>query len=90
MQKMTNLYIPACSFLIALLLIIIFFSKKRMKNQETRLFSGLLISSFIDCLVVVMLLLVAYKDDTHFSLYIFNKIDFAQYLIWTGLFFCYI
>lgn len=86
---MPYLYIPSCAFVVALLILILFFSKKSVKNEETKLFSGLIISSFIDCFVIVLLLAIAYWNDSHFSLYILNKIDFAQYLIWVQMFFLY-
>lgn len=87
---MPNLYIPACAFFVSLLIIIIFFSKERIKNEDTKLFSGLVISSFIDSIMMVAIIGIAYIDDAHVILYFLNKIDFIQYLTWTWLFFMYI
>lgn len=87
---MANLYIPACAFLLALLLLIIFFGRKRVNNKETRIFSGLIITSFIDTIMMVAIITIGYIDPTHFSLYILNRIDFVQYLGWSWLFFLYI
>lgn len=87
---MVNLYIPVCSLFISFLILIIFFSKKRIKNTETKIFSGLVITSFIDTIAMVSIISIAYWNDTHFSLYILNKIDFIQYLTWAWLFFVYI
>jgi len=87
---MANLYIPVCAFLISLLTILLFFGKRRASNKETKLFAGLVITSFIDTIMMVCIITIAYMVPNHFSLYIFNRIDFAQYLIWCWLFFMYI
>ena len=87
---MANLYIPVCAFFISLLTLILFFGKKRVSNKETKIFSGLVVTSFIDCVVMVCIITIAYMVPTHFSLYILNKIDFVQYLTWAWLFFMYI
>lgn len=87
---MPNLYIPVCAFFISMLLLIIFFSKKRIKNEDTKLFTWLVISSFIDSIMMVSIIGIAYIDDTHYVLYLLNKIDFIQYLTWSWLFFMYI
>ena len=87
---MPNIYIPACAFFISSLLLIMFFCKERIKNEDTKIFTGLIISSFIDSIMIVLIIFIAYINDTHFSLYILNRIDFIQYLIWAWLFFMYI
>lgn len=87
---MTNLYIPMCALFISIILLIIFFGKKRIDNKETKIFSGLLITSFIDTIMMVAIISIAYIDDSHFVLYILNRIDFIQYLGWACLFFLYI
>ena len=87
---MPNLYIPVCAFFISTLLLIIFFGKRRVNNKETKIFSGLVVTSFIDSIMMVAIITIGYIDDTHFSLYILNRIDFIQYLGWSWLFFLYI
>ena len=87
---MTNLYIPACAFFIALLLLVLFFGRRRVENTETKIFSGLVITSLIDCVMVLIIITIGYIDDTNFILYILNRIDFIQYFGWSCLFFLYI
>lgn len=86
---MTNLYFPICAFFISLLLIITFYSKKRIKNEETKLFSGLLIASFLDSVLMVAIIYIAYVKPESKSLYYLNKLDFLQYLFWARNFFLY-
>lgn len=87
---MSNLYIPMCALFISIILLIIFFGKKRVDNKEIKIFSGLLITSFIDTIMMVAIISIAYMNDSHFMLYILNRIDFIQYLGWACLFFLYI
>lgn len=91
MQNMTNLYIPVCGFLCTLLLIIIFFSKKRIKSNETKLFSGMIITSFIDSIVMISIILIAYlSKDSILIMQVLNKIDYLQFLLWIWFFLLYI
>ena len=87
---MPNLYIPACSFFIASFLLVSFFSKETVNNKETKIFKGLIVSSFLDSFVMVLIIFIAYLRGKHFSIYILNRIDFLQYLMWAWLFFIYI
>lgn len=86
---MTNLYFPICALFISFLLIIIFFSKKRLESVETKLFSGLLITSFVDSILMVLIIYIAYVKPESDLLYYLNKLDFVQYLFWASFFFLY-
>lgn len=86
---MTNLYFPVCSFFIASLLVTVFFSKKRIKNSETKWFSGLLLTSFFDSILMVSIIYIAYVNPLSKSLYILNRLDFLQYIFWARFFFLY-
>lgn len=86
---MTNLYFPVCSFFIASLLVTVFFSKKRIKNSETKWFSGLLLTSFLDSILMVAIIYIAYVNPLSKSLYILNRLDFLQYIFWARFFFLY-
>ena len=86
---MTNLYFPVCGFFIASLLVTVFFSKKRIKNDETKWFSGLLLTSFFDSILMVAIIYIAYVNPSSKSLYILNRLDFLQYVFWTRFFFLY-
>ena len=86
---MTNLYFPVCGFFIASLLVTVFFSKKRIKNDETKWFSGLLLTSFFDSILMVAIIYIAYVNPSSKSLYILNRLDFLQYVFWASFFFLY-
>lgn len=86
---MTNLYFPICALFCSFLLIVTFFAKKRIKSAETKLFSGLLITSFLDSILMVLIIYIAYVKPDSKSLYYLNKLDFLQYLFWATFFFLY-
>lgn len=86
---MTNLYFPICAFFCSLLLIITFFCKQRIKSDETKYFSGLLITSFLDSILMVIIIYIAYVNPESKSLYYLNRLDFFQYLFWARNFFLY-
>ena len=91
MNYMTNLYIPVCGFLCALLLIICFFTKKRINSLETKIYGGMLVSSFIDSILMVTIMLIAYlAPDNIMILILLNRLDYIQFLIWIWLFLLYI
>ena len=77
---MTNLYFSICAFFCALLLMIVFFKKERIKNKETKLFSVLLISSFLDTILMNIIVFIGYVDPNNNILYILNRLDFVQYI----------
>lgn len=88
---MTNLYIPICGFFCAILLIICFFSKKRINNMETKLFSLMLITSFLDSIFMIAIIYIAYTAKEQVILQIIlNKLDYIQFLLWIWVFFLYI
>ena len=88
---MTNLYIPVCGFFCSLLLTILFFSKQRVNNNETSIFSKMLIVSLLDAILMISIIFIAYKwSNQIFLLKILNKLDYAQFVLWTSNFFLYI
>ena len=90
---MTNLYFPISGFFVIVLLLILFFSRKRIDSEETKIYSLMLISSFLDisiCLTTILLGYLAYNDFTSKIIWILNKIDFIHYIIWTFLLFLYV
>lgn len=91
MRNMSNLYIPVCGFFCALLLIVLFYAKKRVENKETELFSGMLITSFIDSILMISIIFVAYvSKESVLLLQWLNKFDYIQFLLWIWCFFLYI
>lgn len=91
MYNMTNLYIPVCGFFVALLLLILFYSKERVKNQETQLFSGMLVTSFLDSIFMILIIFIAYiSRESEGLLKWLNKLDYTQFLLWVWFLFLYI
>ena len=90
-MQMTNLYIPICGFLCTIFLLINFYSKQRVRNIETQLFSGMLLTSFIDGIMMISIILTAYlSKEQIFLLKVLNKIDYLQFLLWIWFFFLYV
>lgn len=90
---MSSLYFTMCGLFCEILLIILFFSKKRIDSKETKLYGYMIISSFIDVILVMIELIITYYSTTNFSLNIvkfFNKIDFMHYIIWPTLMTLYV
>ena len=87
---MTNLYFPICAFFCALLLIIVFFAKDRVDNKETKIFSLLLISSFIDTVLMVIIIYLGYVEPNSKLIFILNRLDYIQYILWAWAFYLYI
>lgn len=86
---MSNLYFQICAVFLSTLLLVTFYSKKRIKSDETKLFSGLLITSFFDSILMFLIIYIAYVRPESKSLYYLNKLDFIQYLFWARFFFLY-
>ena len=80
-----NIYFPICSLTINLLLCIIFFSKKRIKNKETKIYTRLLITGFVESLLMfttnLLVGLLFYKID-RLLFVILNKIIYCIYIVW--------
>ncbi len=91
MEGLSNLYIPVCGLLIAILCAICFFSKERVKNKETSIFARILIYSLVDSILMVSIFLLAiYRSDLGYLLQFLNKVDYAMYLVWASNFFLYV
>lgn len=93
LSQFSNLNFPICSFVISTFLTILFFSKKRVQNDETQIYSWLIICSLIESLLYVTILLTAnlyYTDKLYMIYAIANKILYMMYVIWTSLLFYYL
>ena len=84
---MSSLYFTICGFFCIILLLFAFFSKQRINTKETKLYGFMLISSFVDTVLVIIELLFTYfGNSSHMEIVkIFNKIDFIHYIIWPTL-----
>lgn len=89
---MTSIYFTISGFFCIVLLMILFFSKARIKSKETKLYGLMLISSFIDLILVMLELILTayfYNDITKVIVIMLNKIDFIHYIIWPTMLFLY-
>lgn len=90
-DSMTSLYFTICAFFINVLTLIIFTSKKKIKKMDNTLYLWLLITNFLDCLLMIIILLIGYKIFGNENLaIILNRFDFIQYILWTSIFSLYI
>lgn len=88
---MINLYIPACAFFCSILMLLIFYSRENLKTEETKLFSYMLIASFLDIVLTMSIMFIGYINDNIPNLVIFlNRIDYLQLIIWISSFAYYI
>ncbi len=63
MIPLDTLLLPFAGLFIAILLMVIFFSKKNIKNEETKIYSKMLIANFIFSLLAIFGYLIAKKTD---------------------------
>ena len=84
---MSSLYFSICGFCCGLLLLFIFFLKERIDTKETKIYGYMLISSFIDVMLVIIELLLTYYGGNSFIWLVkfINKIDFIHYILWPTL-----
>ncbi len=82
--------LPICSVFFSSLLLIIYFLKKRVDLLENKIFSYMLIISFVDSILVSMLQTIGIRFFTAEMVEIVNKIDFSLIIIYPALMFMYI
>ena len=93
LSSYSNSFFPICSFAISLFLLCNFFSKKNINNDETKIYSSLVICGFIESLVYLGIILSAnaFYTDSLFGIYaILNKLLSMVYVIWMSLLLYYI
>ena len=90
---MPNLYFLICGFFCIVMIVILFFSKKRIDSKETKIYGFMILSSFLDILLVISELLICYfnyNSFTHLIVALLNKIDLIHYIFWPTLLFLYV
>lgn len=93
MAKLTNLYFPICGLFCITLLLVLFFAKKRINTKETKIYGVMIISSFIDVILVIWAISYGYMNIQQIPygfIKFINKIDFIYYIFWPTLMFFYI
>ncbi len=86
---MPNLYFQIVSFFLSLSLLIVFKLKVKVVNKETKIYYYLLLSSFIDSLLMSVIIYIGYTRPESWVLYPLNRIDYLMYLVWAWCFFLY-
>jgi len=93
LSSYSNMFFPICSFATSMFLLIIFFSKKNIKNDETKIYSNLVICGFLESFLYVVIILLAnlfYCEALHQHFLVLNKILYMFYVIWMSLLLYYI
>ena len=89
---MSELQLPFYAMLFSLLLCFAYFLRKRINLIENRIYSIMLISSTIDCILVVVLRALSIGNITPTIIRIatfLNKLDFIQLIIISSCLFLY-
>ena len=89
---MSELQLPFYAMLFSLLLCFAYFLRKRINLIENRIYSIMLISSTIDCILVVVLRALSIGNITPKIIRIatfLNKLDFIQLIIISSCLFLY-
>lgn len=89
---MSNLYFTICGLFCSILIVILFYSKEKISSPETKLYGGMIISSLVDTILVLTILIIAIIDFNPLNrliIIVLNKIDFIHYILWPSLVFLY-
>ena len=73
-----------------ILVLITFFSKKRLNNLEQRVYSCLLLDSFLELIIGLISTFLMYYSTNLFVITIFSKLYFVTILLWIAIFSQYI
>lgn len=93
LSNYSNIFFPLCSLTISTFLIFIFFSKKNIKNEETKIYSNLIVCGFCESFLYVSIIFFGnlfYTDSLLFLFEICNKLLYVFYIIWMSLLLHYI
>ena len=88
-----NLFLPLVSLSISVFLLFMFFSKKNVRNDETKIYSYLVVTGFIESLVyvtVVFLVNLFYDESKFLGFALYNKALASIYVIWLSFLLYYI
>lgn len=86
---MPNLHLQIISFFLAISLLIVFKLKVKVANKETKIYSNLLVISFVETILSCTIIYIGYVKPDNMILYPLNRIDYVMYLLWAWYFFLY-
>ena len=85
-----NLILPSYSFVILIIVMIVFYSKKRIKNDETTLYSWLLIISLFNVIFNIIGIYMGYNNGNMNFLIFLNHLDLPLYFWWASTLLIYL
>ena len=91
--NMSNLYFSISAFFVIILIIVSFYSKDKVKNYETKIYGSMIVGSFIDIIIEIVVVLigyVSYNNTGKLVILILNKIDLIYFIVWPTLVFLYV
>ena len=86
---MPNLYLPITATILSAILLILYFSKKRVNLLENKVYAVMLISIFLDSLLVSLLFINVYTNYNEVVVILLNKIDYLCLILWATSLFLY-
>lgn len=92
-SQYVNLYFPIVSLMVMILLNILFFSKKKLKNNDTSIYSALLIVGLIESFIMFftnLLVCICFSPEYYLIFEFLNKLLYSIYIIWMTILFFYI
>ena len=93
LSNLSNTFFPISSFAIALFVTILFFKRERVKNEETQIYSKLIICSLIESFTYTSITLLVdcfFSEKVYFIFTILNKTLIAIYITWLTLLLYYL
>ena len=90
---MSNFYFSISALFAIILLVVLFFGKEKIKTTETEIYGYMLISSLVDVVLGIIILILGYffyNPTTAYIIKIINKIDFIHFILWPNLLFLYV
>ena len=86
---MDTLTLPIVSLFLTSFLMIVFFSKKRAKNEETKIYSNLLIINLLDTILAIITYIFAKTVGNDYGIQMFQKIYMSLMILMTVYINCY-
>ena len=93
LSELSNTFFPISSFAVSLFLVCIFFFKENTKNQETKIYAGLIMCGLFESFSYMLLTFLVdfiYKPSLNIQFEIINKVLLCIYVIWMSLILHYI
>lgn len=87
---MTSTLLPIAALFIDMLIIGLFYTKKVQNNNETKIYSILIIVNFLECLLNVIGITYMRNVGNIFISSMIQKVDIAMMVIWAGLLLIYV